>query len=528
MANLNLNGDISKNERTLELAKKNLISFGKIFSPQDFLATATPEFHYEVGDLLIDRNKPQLALVLPRDHAKSTLAACAVLYRFLFATKERPEFIAWIGEAQDQATDNLAWIQNHIYENPAIHYYFGDLQGDKWTKAEFTLANGCRMIAKGTSQRLRGKKQLSTRYTGIILDDFESELNTKTPESRQQIKDWVTAAVYPAIDFDKNGFLWCNGTIVHYDSFLNGLVKENIASQKNGEEFSWDVVTYKALLEDGTPLWPSRWPVKKLEERKQFYIDSGTPAKFYQEYMNQAKSPEDEVFNEEDISGNLYKGRVKFQEEANSWYIQFDDGSKEYINIYIGVDPASTLGIRNDYSVIMVIGVSANYDYYVIEYWRKRVLPMECADKIFEIAKQYKPIKRINIETIAYQEMLRDYVFKKSKREGLFLPGIEQGIKNYGQQKKKDRLFEGLQPMFKAGAVHLKKNMHEFIGELLDFPKGSHDDCIDAFWLSTQFAKGNKKAGKKIKEKDDQGSWRSTKRRYNWMTGARKGGFVEF
>ena len=94
------------------------------------------------------------------------------------------------------------------------------------------------------------------------------------------------------------------------------------------------------------------------------------------------------------------------------------------------------------------------------------------------------------------------------------------GIKGYGQQKKKDRLFEGLQPMFKAGAVHLKKDMHEFIGELLDFPKGSHDDTIDAFWLSTQYAKGNKKAGKvkKVKKGND---WEKPKKRYNWMTGSR-------
>ena len=104
----------------------------------------------------------------------------------------------------------------------------------------------------------------------------------------------------------------------------------------------------------------------------------------------------------------------------------------------------------------MVIAVSAEYDYYVIEYWRKRVLPMECADEIFKITERYRPVKRINIETISYQEMLRDYVHKRSKKEGKFLPGIEKGIKGYGNQKKKDRLFEGLQPMFKAGAVHLK------------------------------------------------------------------------
>ena len=502
------------------MAFKDLITFGQLFSPQDFLASTSPKFHHEVGGLLIDRKIQQLALVLPRDHAKSTLAATAVLHRFLFATKERPEFIAWIGEAQDQAIDNLGWIQNHIYSNPAIHYYFGDLEGDKWTKNEFTLKNGCRMIAKGASQRLRGKKQLSTRYTGIILDDFESELNTKTPEARQQIKNWVTAAVYPAIDFDKGGFLWCNGTIVHYDSFLNNIVDGYKNAEKSGEEYSWDVVTHKAILDDGTPLWPSRWPLKKLEERKQFYIDSGTPAKFYQEYMNQAKSPEDQIFSEDDINDGYYKGNLRFSEEYNSWYLTLDDGRKEYVNIYIGVDPASTLSTRNDYSVIMVIAVSAEYDYYVIEYWRKRVLPMECADEIFKITERYRPVKRINIETISYQEMLRDYVHKRSKKEGKFLPGIEKGIKGYGNQKKKDRLFEGLQPMFKAGAVHLKKDMHEFIGELLDFPKGTHDDTIDAFWLATQFAKGNKKAGtvKKIKGKD---GWKKPKRRYNWITGAR-------
>ena len=146
---------------------------------------------------------------------------------------------------------------------------------------------------------------------------------------------------------------------------------------------------------------------------------------------------------------------------------------------------------------------------------------MECADEIFKIFKRYSPVRRVNIETIAYQEMLRDYVYKRSKKEGLFIPGIEKGIKGYGNKKKKDRLFEGLQPMFKQGAVHLKKNHHELIGELLDFPKGSHDDCIDAFWLSTQFARGNPKAGNKKKEKNKDGTYAYKRKLYDWMTGRR-------
>ncbi len=517
MANLNLNGDVSKKEEILHLAYNDLVMFGQLFSPQDYLATKSPPFHIEVGKVMLDRGFQQVALVLPRDHAKSTLAATAVLHKFLFTKKDSPEFICWVGEAQDQAIDNLRWVQNHIEMNPAIQYYFGDLQGDKWTKTDFKLNNGCRMIAKGTSQRLRGKKELSTRYTGIILDDFESEGNTKTAEGRFSIKNWVTAAVYPAIDFDKGGFLWCNGTIVHWDSFLNNIVSSNREAEKSNNSFAWKVITYKAI-EDEKPIWPDRWSLKKLEQRKQFYIDSGTPSKFYQEYMNQARSPEDQIFEEEDINKGFYEGNCKYDEEYGSWYLEFQDGSKEYINLFIGVDPASTISDRSDFSVIMVIGVTNKHDYYVIEYWRQRVLPMECAEQIFKLYKQYEPIRRINIETITYQEMLRDYVQRRSKDEGLFLPGVEKGIKNYGSQKKKDRLFEGLQPMFRQGAVHLRKSHREFIGELLDFPKGSHDDTIDAFWLACQFTRGNivKQFKRGIKKAE-----RAIKRRYNWMTGAR-------
>ena len=80
MANLNLHGDISTNEELLAKAHGDLITFGKLFSPQDFLASATPNFHVEVGKLLLDEKIQQLGLVLPRDHAKSTLASTAILH----------------------------------------------------------------------------------------------------------------------------------------------------------------------------------------------------------------------------------------------------------------------------------------------------------------------------------------------------------------------------------------------------------------------------------------------------------------
>ena len=90
MANLNLNGDVSKKEEILHLAYKDLITFGQLFSPQDYLASTSPPFHHEVGKVMLDRSKQQVGLVLPRDHANSTLADTSVLHKILFATKDRP------------------------------------------------------------------------------------------------------------------------------------------------------------------------------------------------------------------------------------------------------------------------------------------------------------------------------------------------------------------------------------------------------------------------------------------------------
>ena len=60
------------------------------------------------------------------------------------------------------------------------------------------------------------------RYTGIVLDDFESELNTKTPERRADIKKWIVSTVYPALEETpgNEGWIWLSGTIVHFDSYL--------------------------------------------------------------------------------------------------------------------------------------------------------------------------------------------------------------------------------------------------------------------------------------------------------------------
>jgi hypothetical protein len=289
--NFNINSsNLSEKERVLNIVSKDLVAFGQLFLPEDFMKSSPAPFHYEVGSKLLDRSIRKLCVVLPRGHSKSTMAKAALLHKIYFNPQGKKEFAAWVSEEQGQAVDHLKYIKNHIEYNNALNYYFGDMVGDKWTEKEITTSRGDRIIAKGTSQRLRGRSELGTRYTNIILDDFESELNTKTPDRRREIKEWLMSTVYPSLEESKGneGSIWLIGTIVHYDSALQAIYDGYLEAQEKNNKYTWDVIFHRAL-EDGKPLWASYFSKSKISEIRRDYENVGQLHKFSQEYMNDAR-----------------------------------------------------------------------------------------------------------------------------------------------------------------------------------------------------------------------------------------------
>ena len=53
MANIN-SQNVDEAEKVLELARTDLIAFGKLFLPGDFGKSESPPFHYEIGDALLE------------------------------------------------------------------------------------------------------------------------------------------------------------------------------------------------------------------------------------------------------------------------------------------------------------------------------------------------------------------------------------------------------------------------------------------------------------------------------------------
>ena len=122
------------------------------------------------------------------------------------------------------------------------------------------------------------------------------------------------------------------------------------------------------------------------------------------------------------------------------------------------------------YSILLVDG---DNNRFVLPYYRKRATPLDLADSIINNFKNYKSSKT-RIESVGYQEMLRQYIKEKAEELGMFIPGLE--IKENPRTSKSYRL-ESLQPLFANKKVFIQKDMQALVDELTLYPVVSMMTC---------------------------------------------------
>jgi len=517
---------MAERDEILAKAYTDLVFFGRAFLPRDFLnKSASPSFHFDVAKKLISTAPGgRTCIVMPRGFGKSILSKAAIMHKLCFSGENQQHFVAWVSEEQSQSIDHLKYLRNHFEVNKKIKYYFGNMDGGRagkrWTEKDIVTPKGDRVIAKGTSQRLRGRAEVDVRYTGIVLDDFESELNTKTPERRSEIKKWVVSTVYPALEETpgNEGWIWLSGTIVHYDSFLQMVCDGYKNAIKDNRIYPWDVVFHRAV-EDGKSIWPEQFSLEKLDRKKREFIEAGLVNKFAQEYMNDARDISNASFKIDRIQ--YYNGVCKSEGRFN-YIIEGEDAIP--VNVYIGVDLAATASETSDFQVILVMGIDANNNRYVIDYFRERIPTFDVPQKIIEMAKKYSPVRRVTIETVAAQEMVRDMVTRMSANEKRLLPGIFKGVKPPARIKKEDRLETTLGPIVNSKKLYLQRHMTELVDELFEHPKPRNDDIMDALYYADYYArapKSQRMSKDEIETKEDETRKFTVKKTYNWITGSR-------
>ena len=519
---MNINSqNVSQAEEVFELASKDLISFGKLFLPDDFMRSETPPFHYEVSDAIDDKSVKQLAIILPRGHGKTVLTKASILKDFMFCPKDDMLFYAWVSATQKLSVGNMDYIKHHLEFNDKFLYYFGKTKGGKWTEEDIELSNGCKLISKSNVSGIRGGAKLHKRYDLIILDDFEHEANTISRDARDKNANLVTAVVYPAIE-PHTGRLRVNGTPVHYDSFINNLLINHDRAKSDNKDFAWKLITYKAITKSGESLWHSWFPKSKLEEKKKFYHDSGQASKFYQEYMMEVQSAEDSLWTRKHIK--YWKGFYEYGADDNQSYLIID-GEKFPVNCFVGCDPATDIDTKEaDFSVIMCIAIDSDNNLYTLEYERHRSIPTIGAknaenevidrkgvvDYILEMHQKYHCISS-TVEDVAMNRSVFQALNDERRRLNKFDVAVIP--EKPGGRQKINRIYSGLSGRFSMGTVHIRENMFDLTNEIVTFgPRMAHDDTIEALFYANLHSfppnmKKNKENSTWFKPKRKAKSW---------------------
>jgi predicted phage terminase large subunit-like protein len=451
-----------------------MILFGKVVMPNMF-SVDSPSFHYEIAETLVDKTQKQINIIAPRGHAKSSIVGGVYpLYHIMF--DKGPKLIVLVSRTQDHAVKLLGTIKDVLDFSPQFRQlfgYWGMNSAKSWAKTEVQLKDGSMIICKGTGQQLRGIKHGNQRPTLIVVDDPEDENNTKTSEAMESNLRWLLQSAIPSLD-PKKGRMAIIGTPIHQRCLVETLKAMD----------GWKNFLFKPDLDNGIALWEEWQPIDKLKQKKKELESIGRVSVFYREYLCEIVGDEDQLFKEEYLQ--YYEGKLVHREDKAFIHLTVLNGVEvdEYkaVNVFMGVDPASSTAQTADYSTIVSIAIDRDGNRYILPYYRNRATPMNLAESIITQFKVYKPNKT-RIESVGYQEMLREYVKKRCEEEKIFISGLE--IKERPRNSKSSRL-ETLQPYFAQKKFYITKEMLALRDELLLYPRGKHDDLLDGVFYANK------------------------------------------
>jgi len=251
---------------------------GVYLSPLYDTPSPTPEFHRECWKLYCSEAR-MCAVAAPRGHAKST--ALTHDYALAVALFREEQYIIIVGASEEMAIEHLGDIANELRENEELIREF-KLKGfvtDQKTDIIVECEDGYqfRIMARGSEQKIRGKKWRGRRPGLIIGDDLEDDEQVENRDRRLKFSKWFYRACVQALR-DK-GKIRVHGTILQEDSLLAGLVKAK----------SWTHLCFKAhrAFDDfDEVLWPEKFSEERLRAIRQSFIEKGDSAGYSQEYLN--------------------------------------------------------------------------------------------------------------------------------------------------------------------------------------------------------------------------------------------------
>ncbi|MFC1608542.1 hypothetical protein ACFL47_11295, partial [Candidatus Latescibacterota bacterium] len=260
---------------------------------------------------------------------------------------------------------------------------------------------------------------------------------------------------------------------------------ENDLHESLRENSEYRQFIYKAIDNDGKPLWRDKWSIKRLEREKR---EIGSTI-FAQEYQNESIDEENALFKRKWIQ-SCYAENETLKGNENIFNI-LNRRIRDRYRIFTGWDLSIVMNKEkaeekdSDYTVGTTILLDENKNRRIIDIYRERGLT---PNNIIEIIKRKHELFDTDLITIENNLFQILYQYKLIETTDLPIHGHTTTIRD------KVNLYEGipsLSVLFENGKFILptgdkgsKAKIKLLEDELVGLGYEKHDDCLMSLWMA--------------------------------------------
>lgn len=417
--------------------------------------------HDDLEKFLV-RPSAKKAIVLPRGHLKTSIVTVAKTIQVLLNNPNARVLIA--NQIWDMSRSFLSEIKEQL-EKSQLKYIFGDFVSARWNADEIILRQRTKPL-KEPSIKTTGveAEQTGGHFDFIILDDLTGLQNSATQEQREKTKRFRRSMVNL---LEPSGKIIDIGTRWHLDDTFSVIFEK---------EYRYYDIMVRKVVENGKIIFPKHFSKKFDDVRKDWVAAPEANCMDYIEHLK-ASMPIDE-FCAQYMNDPISSENQLFKQEMFKYWNRRPDGLYVAMTIDLAISQVSDA----DKTAIVIVGMSNDRQLYLLDYLRGQWTPSQIVDKVFEMQSRWQPFA-IGMEVNGFQRTLKIAVEQEMHKRKQFF-GIDE-IRN-GPDKSKENRIKSLEPFYRDGRVHhalwMKGKNVEI--ELLTFPKGRHDDIIDAMAMA--------------------------------------------
>lgn len=479
------------------LAEGSLLEFIKLVLPNRVL-----------GNIHLDtikwwessKAKSHQLLMMPRDHMKSALIACRVVQALTVDPTLR---ILYISSTSNLAHKQLKFIKD-ILTSDIYRLYWPEMvnqeeaKREKWTEREISVDHPLRK-AENIRDPSIFTAGMTTNIVGMhcdisVLDDVVVQTNAYLENMREKVRDQYG---YLSSIGGAGSKQWVVGTRYHpkdlYATMLEMEV-DNVDEEGNvtGRESLFEVKEH-AVESAGDGTGQFLWPRQQRADGKWFGFDANILAHKRAQYTNKVHFRAQYYNDPRDTDNSIIK-RDLFQYYDPNWLARRDGkwmfkGNR--LNVFAAIDFAYSLGIKADSSALVVVGVDAERNYYVLDIDRFKT--KNISEYFNRILKAYEKwgFRQMRAEvSVAQTVIVTDLKENYIKPLGISL-SIDEFRPSRLQGSKDERILGILEPKYANRQIwHYPGGYIQMLEEELIFANPAHDDIKDALASAIDFAQG--------------------------------------